>query len=822
MDEQRGEFDWAGGAWLLGGLGQLPLIVWAAAADGTLLAVEGAALAVIGLDAAELRGRRIQETFAELPSVIESFERGLSGKQEVESTEVGGRVWHTRMRRVESPEGGGEILLGLSIDVTNQVETDREVAKRGEILEAVSGIAHSLLSDALVAEPPERLLEPVAIATGASRVYLFENHPGEDGRRLMSQRWERVAPGVEPQIDNPEMLNLPWDTPGLDEMGSVLERGDVYSRHSRDVASEFRAILESQDICSVLIVPVFTGGRWWGFVGFDECRRERHWSRAEIDALRIGADLFGAYLERRRLDREMRESEAKYRELFENASDLFWAIDLEGRFTTVNRAFAETLGYAVDDILMRPWEDFITEPDQREVVRAALREKLEQGREQTRYEVRLRHGDGHFIEVEVSSRAVVREGRPVGVHGTGRDISDRRRLEGQLRQAVKMEAVGRLAAGVAREFSHLVSAINGYGERVLVRLGPTDPMRAEVTEILRVGGRAADLTRELLAFGRQQPARPTRVDVNALISRRIPTLRRIVGEEVNVVDLTDERVGRINADPGLVEQVLVNLFVNARDAMPEGGRIELSTAVVASEEITRRGIAPPPDTHFVKVSIRDTGHGMDSTTLPRIFEPFFTTRERGRGSGLGLSSVYGIVKQCDGYVFADSHPGQGTVFHVYLPQAEAAGTPRRPSGEIRPTEISAESADRSELVMLVEDEELIRNLAEQILIDRGYRVITAANANDALELAGSLQGEIDLLLTDIVMPGLSGLDLAQRLRRRLPRLRVLFMSGYSDSPLLRAGLAAEGAAFLQKPFSAEALERRVRELLDAPSSPRRR
>jgi CheY-like chemotaxis protein len=221
-----------------------------------------------------------------------------------------------------------------------------------------------------------------------------------------------------------------------------------------------------------------------------------------------------------------------------------------------------------------------------------------------------------------------------------------------------------------------------------------------------------------------------------------------------------------------------------------------------------------PQAAYVRLSVRDTGHGMEPGTMARIFEPFFTTRERGKGTGLGLSTVYGIVKQCEGYIFADSHPGQGTVFQVYFPQVEAPGS-NRPSGELRLAPPARAAAPREELVLVVEDEDLIRSLAEQILADRGYRVVSAGNAAEALEVVARLDREIDLLLTDIVMPGLSGLDLAQRLQRRAPGLRVLFMSGYSDSPLLRAGLAREGAAFLQKPFSADALERRVRDLLDA-------
>ena len=696
--------------------------------------------------------------------------------------------------------------------------TGVQLAQRGAILEAISSTAQALLTEVQAHEIPGRLLEPLARAVGASRVYLFENHRDANGRMLTSQRYEWSDAGIASHADDPALSDLSYDLPGFEEMAAALERDEVYARQSNELAADFRSILEAQQVRSLLLVPVRVGGAWWGFVGFDECRREREWGPLEIEALRIGANLLGAVLERQRLDAELRDSEASYRELFESATDLVWSIDLEGRFSSVNATVTRLLGWPVEEVVGRPWEELITEPDQREIVRAAIRRKLEDGAAETRYEVRLRRRDGGYVPFEVNSRVMVREGRPVGIHGVGRDVSERRQLEEQLRQAVKMEAVGRLAASIAHEFNHLLAAISGYGERVLSRLRANDPLRAEVQEILRTGEQAAELTRELLAFGRQQPVKPAHIDLNDLIQQRLPTLRRVVSEDVLVVDLTEVRVGRIHADPDLVEQILVSLFVNARDAMPEGGRIELSTAVVDAEELRRRGIALLPQPVYVRLSLRDTGHGMDPAVMTRIFEPFFSTRERGRGSGLGLSTVYGIVKQCEGYIFADSHPGQGSVFHVYFPQVEPPGTRRPASGEFRVSSAlapaSALAEPGAEQVLVVEDEDLIRQLAEQILRDRGYRVISAASATEALELVTSLDGEIDLLVTDIVMPGLSGLDLAQRLRRRIPDLRVLFMSGYSDSPLLRAGLAREGAAFLQKPFSADALERRVRDLLD--------
>jgi two-component system cell cycle sensor histidine kinase/response regulator CckA len=690
-----------------------------------------------------------------------------------------------------------------------------EPAPAARLAGAIARIAQRFLVDVDFNAAAAEALAVLGKATGSCRGYAYRNRTDAEGRTLARSWREWSTRGAAAKREGPPWEEIPLLDPEFRELGEPLARGETRARAVADFGEPLRSKLAATGARSVLCVPIFVGEEWWGFLGLDDCRDERTWSEAEIDTLRAAADITGAAAARHRMERALAESESKFRELFENAGDVFWAIDLEGRFTTVNRAMGELLGCDAEELVGHPWEEIIPEPDQREIVRAAMRKKLVEGRTDTQYEVRLRRRDGSFVAVEVGSRLVLRDGRPAAIHGIGRDVSERRRLEEQLRQAVKMEAVGRLAASIAHEFNHLIAAIRGYGERILGRLRPNDPVRSEVAEIVRAGEQASELTRELLAFGRQQPARPSKVDVNELLHHRLATLRRVVSEDVAVVDLTEARVGKVHADPNLIEQILINLLVNARDAMPEGGRIELSTALSGAEEIRRRGIEHVPHSTYVRLSIRDTGHGIDPGAMARIFEPFFTTRERGRGTGLGLSTVYGIVKQCEGYIFADSHPGQGAVFHVYLPQVEPAGS-RRPSGELRLAPASGGAAEPShEQVLLVEDEDLIRNLAQQILVDRGYRVAVAANASEALDLVGRLERGIDLLLTDIVMPGLSGLDLAQRLRRRQPDLRVLFMSGYSDSPLLRAGLAREGSGFLQKPFSADALERRVRELLDA-------
>jgi two-component system, cell cycle sensor histidine kinase and response regulator CckA len=796
------------GRWLREALGDLPMVVWTVQADGSIGLSEGGALAGLGLTGGALAGTSLFTAYADRPDIVDATRRALAGEAQSLRIEYGGRVFETRLVPFTGGESAGAV--GIAVDVTAQVEDEFELERRSRLLHAVSAVAQRFLSEEPFDETVRRSLEILGRATDASRVYVFQNRAAADGQLVADQRWEWVAEGVSAELANPALQGFPLMDEAHQEMTVPLAWGEPYARAIGEVGPGFAGLLRAQQIQSLVVVPVFVEERWWGFVGFDDCLRVRRWSAEEIGALRTAAALFGAAWQRHSVELALRESEEKYRELVENATDLVWSIDMEGRFLSANRAMANVLGYPAEEIVGEPWERFIPEADQQAIVRRAIRDKLEGGQHRTSYEVRLLARSGDYVQVEVSSRLIERDGRPAAIQGTARDVSERRRLEEQLRQAVKMEAVGRLAGGVAHDFNNLLTAITGYGERILARLRATDPMRGEVMEILKAGERAADLTRELMAFGRKQSAAPREVDLNELVEQRLGMLRRIVGDDVVVVNLAEARVGRVLADPAMCEQVLVNLMVNARDAMPRGGRIELATAPAEPAEILRRGIPSVPHPAYVQLSVRDTGEGMDAETMARIFEPFFTTKELGKGTGLGLSTVYGIVKQCDGFIFADSHPGQGTVFHVYLPvagssdEAPRAGLPA-----------AAAPVPQREKILLVEDEDLIRSLAEQILADRGYRVTSAANAAEAMEIAAQLPDEFDLLLTDIVMPGLSGNDLAQRLLHRFPKLRVLYMSGYSDSSIFRYGVTQERAAFLQKPFSADVLERRVRDLLDA-------
>jgi two-component system cell cycle sensor histidine kinase/response regulator CckA len=416
--------------------------------------------------------------------------------------------------------------------------------------------------------------------------------------------------------------------------------------------------------------------------------------------------------------------------------------------------------------------------------------------------------DGRTVRCEWHNTPLHGPGGEVeGILSAVVDVTDKERLEDQVRQSQKMEAVGRLAGGIAHDFNNLLTVINGYGELAAECLPPGSPAREFVGEITRAGERAAGLTRQLLAFSRKAVLQPRVLDLNAVVAEMGRMLRRLIGEDVELATDLQPGLGRVSADPTQVEQVVMNLVVNARDAMPRGGKLTIETRDVeldAAYAATRPDVAPGP---YVLLAVCDTGTGMTGAVMAHIFEPFFTTKEVGKGTGLGLAAVHGIVKQSGGHVAVYSEPGLGTTFKVYLPRVGPA-----PAREERPAALPLPRG--RETVLLVEDEEALRGLSRRILESCGYTVLEAGIGADALRVAEEHAGPIELLVTDVVMPGMGGRELSERLTAARPGLRALYVSGYTDDAIVRHGVLAAESAFLQKPFTPAALARKVREVLD--------
>jgi len=510
--------------------------------------------------------------------------------------------------------------------------------------------------------------------------------------------------------------------------------------------------------------------------------------------------------ERRRAEAALREAEAGYSTLVEQAPVGIYRSNPAGRFLSANRALARILGYdsPAELLGLDMTRDVYADPAERQ--RLLDRDSYTE-REYDEVEATWKRKDGRRLTVQLSVRAVRDGSGDVEYYETFvRDVTEQRRLEGQLLQAQKMEAVGRLAGGVAHDFNNLLTVILSYSDLLLEDLPPEIPDRADVAEIRKAAVAASSLTRQLLAFSRQQVLEPRVLDVNTVVASTEKLLTRLLGEDVSLTTTLAAALGAVKVDPGQLEQIIMNLAVNARDAMPRGGRLSIETANVEMDESYVHGHPLARPGHYVMLAVSDTGTGMDAATQARIFEPFFTTKEAGKGTGLGLATVYGIVRQSSGFIWVYSEPGHGTSFKIYLPRVDE---PVSPAGAPAPQVVGG-----SETVLVVEDVAAVRAVTRQMLERQGYCVLEAANGATALSLARQHQSAIHLLVTDVVMPEVSGRELADQLVQLRPDMKVLFMSGYTDDAVVRHGILQEGIAYLQKPFTPDTLARKVRAVLD--------
>jgi two-component system, cell cycle sensor histidine kinase and response regulator CckA len=520
--------------------------------------------------------------------------------------------------------------------------------------------------------------------------------------------------------------------------------------------------------------------------------------------------------EKTKAESALRKSEELYRLIAENTSDLICMLDVDGKYEYLSPSFRDVLGYDPDALTGHDAFALVHPDDQERVREIVIDETLRDGKPES-LEFRFKHSNDEWRIFEAISNCVLGEDdRPERVIVVARDITQRKAAEKalheseeQLKQSQKLEAIGQLAGGVAHDFNNLLTVITGYADLLVREFEPGSSGLGKIDEIRKAAERAGGLTRQLLAFSRKQVLQPKLFDLNALVSDMGKMLGRLIGEDMDLVTMLSKTPTEVHADPGQIEQVLMNLVVNARDAMPGGGKITIETSVVDIDEhyaFTHVSVKPGM---YVMLSVADTGHGMDQDTLKHIFEPFFTTKEQGKGTGLGLSTAYGIIKQSGGNVWVYSEQGIGTTFKVYLPLATRTAKAEEQDNS------KQRSVHGSETVLLVEDEEIVRNLGYQVLEMNGYNVLLAKNGEDACRIAREYPGEIHLVVTDVVMPQMGGREVAERITDTRPDVTVLFVSGYTDDAIVRHGILDDKMPFLQKPFSADAFAKKVREVLDA-------
>ena len=567
--------------------------------------------------------------------------------------------------------------------------------------------------------------------------------------------------------------------------------------------------------CAVVITLLLTGGIVsFGFSSL-------HVRRPDLNLSPLGDTLLGLvgmillfdiyamyqHFQIQEVRKQVIEREELFRLITESAADMIAVVDTSGRRLYNSPSYEQILGYTPEELSGTTAMAQI-HPEDREKVLKAGADACRTGTG-SNLEYRMKHKDGSWRMLESRASTIRKGGVVEKLVIVNRDVTERKHLEEQFRQSQKMEAVGRLSGGVAHDFNNLLGVIIGYGEIVQEGTAEDSPLRTCVDEMLKAGHRAAGLTRQLLAFSRQQVMDTRVLDLNVVVHDMEKMLKRLIGEDVQLKTELDPDLVNIRADQGQIEQVVMNLAVNARDALPTGGELRLSTCNFhMDEDFVRRYPYPVLVGDYILLTVTDNGIGMDAATRARAFEPFFTTKEKGKGTGLGLSMVYGVVKQSGGYIEIASEPGAGTTFKIYLPKVEVAVDPQKQEAGIR------ESPHGTETLLLVEDEASLRKLSRHLLERCGYDVLEAECGAEALKISQDHKRTIHLLLTDVVMPGMSGRVLADQLIKQRPDTRVVFMSGYTGQTVGEHGVLAEGSFFLPKPFTREQLARKIRQALD--------
>ncbi len=711
--------------------------------------------------------------------------------------------WILAQATVQRDEAGGPVrVLGSHVDITERKREEQLTKLRLMLIEFAA--EHTL--DQLLTKALDEIGALVESPIG------FYHFVEEDQETLCLQQWststlERFCKAQGQGMHYPVHQAGVW-------VECVHTRKPVIHNDYASLPNKKGLPAGHAEVIRELLVPVMREDRVVAILGVGN--KPGDYSQRDAEMVSYLADVTWEIVKRKRTEEALRESEARHRMILQTAMDGFWMADERGRPLTVNDAYCRMSGYSREELLAMRISD-LEVIQEGEDLAAHLRKVVEQG--QDRFETRHRGKDGTVFDVEISVQYLpAEESRFMAFIRdiTRRNLAEaeKERLRGQLIQAQKMESVGRLAGGVAHDFNNMLGVILGHAELAIEQTKPGEPLFSDLREIQKAAQRSADLTRQLLAFARKQTISPQVLDLNQAVEGMLKMLRRLIGEDIDLSWLPGGHLWKVYMDPSQVDQVVANLCVNARDAVGKFGKITIETENMDVDEgycAHRPGLAPG---EYVVLSVSDNGCGMDRETLSQLFEPFFTTKRLGKGTGLGLATVYGIVKQNEGHINVYSEPGKGTSFRVYFPRYSAEGG----------SAIQERAAQRvpggDETILMVEDEEAMLKMAKTMLERLGYRVLAAGAPDLALALADEHAGEIDLLITDVVMPGMNGKELAQRLLELYPRIGTLFASGYTANVIADHGVLDEGVHFIQKPFSAKELASKVREALSTKSTGR--
>jgi len=771
------------------------------AADGTLLFVNASIQTVLNYAAEELLGRSL---FALIhPLDVEAVRERLSDCQAQSQAEAQAKVvFRCRVRsgdgswrclefvgrnRLEEPGIEGILLHGLDVTELQRMEAERQV---------IADVVHALNETANLDQLLTGIHQALKRVIPADNCFVALHNPEDDtfGFPFFADEYDTAPP--------PQKVGR--------SCTAYVFRTGVAKLIPQSAFDQLAALLEVELVGSPspawLGVPLKTPTATIGVLVVQHYQNENAYDHRDLQFLDSVGGHIALAIERRRSEEDLRKSEAMLRLLFERNPLPTWLYEVDTlKFLQVNDAAVRMYGFSAEEFANMTILDIRPE-SQRQEARAHISAMEAQYEEHGFW---LHQGkDGKSYEVELNSHELMYAGKRVRLV-VAQDVGERKNLEVQLRQSQKMEAIGRLAGGVAHDFNNLLMVIKGHTELLLNVMPPSDPIGRKIEQIDRSADRAASLTRQLLAFSRLQVLQPQVINLNSIVEEMGKLLPRLIGEDIELVIRSEKNLGTIRADASQMEQVMMNLAVNARDAMPNGGKLLIETSNVELDRTYTAGHPLMQSGPYVQLVVSDSGTGMDAETQAHIFEPFFTTKEKGKGTGLGLATVYGIVKQSGGFIWVYSELDKGTSFKIYLPrlnQVEDHVDTAKPAVEI---------PNGTETILLAEDEQDVREIAREFLESGGYRVIEAKDGKEALELAKENRDQIDLLVSDMVMPGMTGQQLAERLRKDQPEISVVFMSGYSEHAATEMADADPSVRLLSKPFSRNTILRGVREILNA-------
>ena len=688
----------------------------------------------------------------------------------------------------------GETTISVLRDITG---LKKEVEYQIQIEKCLFEISSSLIQIEDIDKGINLALELFGKVLGVNRAHLFRI---SNNRMKGTHKW--VAKGFSHRIQNLKNLDVttfPWLMERL-RNNEVINIEDVSKM--QEITSVERAILEKQRIFSLLAIPIYVGGKLYGFMAY-ETEKRRKWKTLEVLALRAVAENISKAIERKLAEEALKESEQKYRSLVEQSLVGIYILR-EDVFDYVNEHLAEIFGYTPDELIGKKGPLDLTAPEDRWIVRKNIRRRLEGEMKGMSYTFRGLKKDGEIIHCKVYGAQAIYQNHPV-IAGVLIDITAQKRLEAQLRQAQKMEAIGTLVGGIAHDFNNILTAIIGYTDFALLQISPEHSIYRYLKNIRQEVNRAINLISKLLAFSRKKVLDMQAINLNEILKDLIKLLERIIGEDIELKVSLEAEQANLKADPGALEEIFINLCTNARDAMPNGGRLTIKTRNVklGDEHCREHSWAKPGD--YVMLMVEDTGIGMDNKVKNHIFEPFFTTKAPNRGTGLGLAIVYSLVKQHKGLIDVESNPGKGSVFKIYLPIIEERVLSTKTSLQ----EVSVPPGKGT--ILVVEDEGAVRALVADILKNHGYSVMIAPNGEEAIKLCKGR--DFDLIIMDLIMPKMSGRQAYQVISKQHPKTKFLFVSGYSHDKLDYQFIAEKQLPFISKPFTSNELISKVSQIL---------